>query len=436
MNDSDSHRQADGHTPLSHRARRFASCALYIGLGLPWLVDLASLEAARRPGGANPWLPVVTGPLAAVLLASPWRWLTVTRRAALAGLGSLAVTCVLLLPGQGVEVSWGLLETSCLLLLLIRTAREAASPSATVVWCAVLGGAVVTMPLRMHYNGGDLTFVFVLTLAAGGAIGLGSYLRGLDGRRTRAVAAVRQGERLELARDLHDFVAHHVTGIVVQAQAGRAIRESAPEKVGPILDSIERAGVETLDSMRRLVRVLREEEGRMVRPGEVFAELAELVAEFSRDARQSAATLQVSAAARQAKLAPEVETSVHRVVQESLTNVRRHAPGAPKVTVTVRADPSPQQPPAERLEELAGPGRSSIGDRERKMTVEVRNEPPTERAAAPPGGRGGFGLLGLRERVEAVGGELTTGVTAEGGWRVAATFPVLPPAPGMAGSSG
>ncbi|MFF7791463.1 ATP-binding protein [Streptomyces sp. NPDC007991] len=89
---------------------------------------------------------------------------------------------------------------------------------------------------------------------------------------------------------------------------------------------------------------------------------------------------------------------MHRVVQEALTNVRRHAPGA-VVAVWVDVD----------------------GHR---LRVEVHNTAPAARHAGPVGGRGGFGLVGLRERVEAVEGALTAAPTAGGGWRVIADFPV------------
>ncbi|MFG2135096.1 sensor histidine kinase [Streptomyces sp. NPDC048751] len=104
------------------------------------------------------------------------------------------------------------------------------------------------------------------------------------------------------------------------------------------------------------------------------------------------------------RLAPEVETSVHRVVQEALTNVRRHAPGA---DVVVRL----------------GIDRARNGN---SLRVEVRNTAPSVRSSVPTGGRSGFGLVGLRERVEAVEGSLTSGRTPDGGWSVRAAFPVLP----------
>nr|WP_134003265.1 histidine kinase dimerization/phosphoacceptor domain-containing protein [Streptomyces sp. 846.5] len=80
-------------------------------------------------------------------------------------------------------------------------------------------------------DSGDIIFSLLLNLLTGGTVGLGSYLRSLDDRRRRAVADTRQRECPELACELHDFVAHHLTGIVVQTQAARTIREIAPEQV-------------------------------------------------------------------------------------------------------------------------------------------------------------------------------------------------------------
>jgi len=157
--------------------------------------------------------------------------------------------------------------------------------------------------------------------------------------------------------------------------------------------------------MRRLVRVLREVDGRPRRSRELFTELAALVSDFRMGEAQQA-TLSVANPARSARLAPEVETSVHRLVQESLTNVRRHAADA---LVAVQ-----------------------VGLEDGRLRVEVRNTPPAAWSAAPVGGRGGFGMVGLRERLAAMDGTLQAGETPDGGWLVAATFPVL----AVAGSAG
>ncbi|TWF95807.1 sensor histidine kinase [Saccharopolyspora dendranthemae] len=382
---------------LPRPARHALTAGLCGALLFVWLLDLESSDGIRD--AHNNWVPpLVAGVVAALLLLIPDRSLSLNRRSWIAAVGSLALTTTMLLT-TGVQGTWGVAESLCLLILLGRACRGIPVPLVALP----LGLAVITGPARIFSWDREeftsvLSFSFLLTFAAGGVIGLGCYLRLLDSRRARAVESVRQGERLELARDLHDFVAHHVTGIVVQANAARAIRETAPEKIDAILTDIHDAGTETLDSMRRLVRVLREVDGPPRRHGELFSEIAALVSDFSSGDDQRA-TLSIAAAARGARLAPEVDTSVHRLVQESLTNARRHAPGA---VVSVRID-------------LA----------DDRLRVEVANTASAERTAPPVGGHGGFGVVGLRERVSAVDGTMEAGTTPDGGWRIAADFPVL-----------
>ncbi|MER7501852.1 histidine kinase [Nonomuraea pusilla] len=386
--------------PLSPALRRLITVSLGTGLALLWLIDLMGL--AYGLGGGRP-LGVLTlgfGTLVALALLLPDRRPGLVSRAGAAAPGSLVLTAAHLALAP-LDVSWGLLETLALLLLLVRTTRSTPRPAAAVALSAALGAAVIALPLRTGLYYDVLTFSFLLTFAVGGAVGLGCYLRLLDARRARAVAAVRQSERMELARDLHDFVAHHVTGMIVHANAALMIQETSPEQVRPLLEGISRAGSETLDSMRRLVRVLREDDHPTARRGELHAELERLVSAFADHGTE--AELDVAPEVRGVRLAPEVETSVHRVVQEALTNVRRHAPGA-DVAVRLGLDP-----------------RTDGGG----LLVEVRNTAPAVRSTTPTGGPGGFGLAGLRERVEAVEGSLTSGPTPDGGWRVSATFPAL-----------
>lgn len=383
--------------------RRTADSALLAAMALLWVVDVLNSAATSQSNGPVSWWRLAPGVVAALAVLLPEDRVTLVRRALPVTVVSLAATALFFVHLRELAAGWGLLETLCLLFLLTRTAREEPPPRAAAL-CAALAAAVILAPFRLEQSG-ILAYSFGLTFLAGGAIGLGCYLRGLDARRRRAVADVRQSERLALARELHDFVAHHVTGIVVQAQAARTIRETAPEQIDPLLSGIEQAGSETLESMRKLVRVLREDDAAAVRPGELFTEVAELVAAFSE--RDAPATLHFEAAARQVRADPEVETSVRNVVREALTNVRRHAPGSPSVAVHVGlADPE------------ADPQR---------LRVEVHNAPPAGHApdAEPLGGRGGLGLVGLAERAEAVGGTLSAGQAPDDGWTLAAEFPVF-----------
>ncbi|MER7178410.1 histidine kinase, partial [Streptomyces hyaluromycini] len=322
----------DDHT-LTPRLPRTAHVALAVVMALLWMVDVADVAATSGLEGDGVWWRLAPGPVAVVALLLPDRHRASAWSSGAAVVVSWTVTVAFFTSVTSSFADWGLLETLLLLLLLVRTVRETPQPWLTAALATALGSAVIPEPMRLA-GSFNVYFSFGLIFLTGGALALGSYLRSLDDRRHRAVTATRQSERLELARELHDFVAHHVTGIVVQAQAARTIRETAPEQVDPLLRGIEQAGSETLESMRKLVRVLREDDVRAVRPGELYAELGELVARFcERD--DVPATLQVAAEVRHTRPAHEVETSVRNVVREALTNVRRHAPGSPAVSVRV-----------------------------------------------------------------------------------------------------
>ncbi|WP_067477825.1 sensor histidine kinase [Actinomadura hibisca] len=288
--------------------------------------------------------------------------------------------------------------------LLVLTARVVWQvPRSRLVPVAVLvGGAVVAMPFRASPVSA-LLFSAPMAVLVAIAVGAGLYLRALDARRARALAGARRDERLELARDLHDFVAHHVTGIVVQAQAARFAAQSgagqSPEQLDTMFAGIESAGTEALTSMRRIVGLLREAQepggrsgdGAATRPVADLAQVQELIERFT----DPPATLALDPGL--GALPPEVATSVHRVVQEALTNVRKHAADASVVRVAV--------------------GRLPGGD----VEVTVRDDGQGRGRRLPSSG---FGLAGLDERVEALGGALRAGPRPEGGWEVVAVLPV------------
>ncbi|MEE1761037.1 sensor histidine kinase [Streptomyces sp. SP18BB07] len=384
-------------------ARRLDHRALYPALGLLWLLDVGIIVSQQR--GPLDWLPLVTGPVALALVLVPEARLSITWRTGICAALSTTVTLGTSLMGWAMP-EWGLLETACMLVLLARTCRNVARPRVALALAAAMGASVIDEPLRTGGTGITLTYPFLLTFAVGGAVGAGCYLRTLDARRRRTIASVRLAERIQLARELHDFVAHHVTGIIAQAHAAGVIHESAPHQVGPILGNIAEAGQRTMDSMRRLIRVLREdgEQVSLERPEEPYAELTKLVSEFSGQGDGSTAQLEITGAARRSGLLPEVGSAVHRVVQEALTNVRRHAPGTQALVRVHRT-------------------------RDDLLRVDVYNEGPRGRLSRPTGGRGGYGLIGLRERTEAVGGSLTAGPADDGGWWLIAHFPVLPESP-------
>ena len=296
--------------------------------------------------------------------------------------------------------SWGMAETAALLLLLVGRWRRAGGRRDRALTAAV-GLAVVAQPLRL-LGPDTVTNTAVVVAATAVAVAVGVGLRSQDAQRELAVAAVRRAEREEVARELHDVVAHHVTGIVVATQAARAVAGAgSPPAVAAALEQIEAAGTEAMASMRRLVGVLRADPagGAPRTPAPSLEDLGDLVGRF-RDAG-AAGAVELAVTGEPAALPADVQAAVYRVVQEALTNAARHAPGAARVAVAVACSPE------EVVVEVTDSGaRAGSG--------------PAERAG------GGFGLVGVRERVEALGGTSSAGPRS-GGWAVRAEVPVLAP---------
>jgi signal transduction histidine kinase len=209
----------------------------------------------------------------------------------------------------------------------------------------------------------------------------------------RAVAE----ERLRLARELHDVVAHSMSVIAVQSGVGAHVAESRPEEVGKALATIEATSRATLEELRRLLGVLRQdsEPQASLAPVPGLADLDSLLGEVAK----AGLAVRLRVEGTPSPLPAGVDLSAYRIVQEALTNVVKHA-GPAQAQVT-------------------------IGYRDRDVTVEVTDD--GRGAAAPAGdGRGGtgHGLVGMRERVAAFGGDLETGPRPGGGFRVAARLPL------------
>ena len=224
-------------------------------------------------------------------------------------------------------------------------------------------------------------------------LGTGLVLRFLAHRHQAAVEAVRRDERLALARELHDVVAHHVSGIVMHTHAAQIMLRKQPDQLGDALADIKRSGTDAMDAMRRVVALLRDEEdGAAVTAGQ--EQLIDLVRRFEEHGPAVDLRLPTEAPT----WTPVVTTTVYRVVQESLTNIARHARGARAATVTISQD------------------RTDI-------TVEIGDDaPPHPPIRASP--RGGYGLVGMRERIEVLGGTLDAGPQPGAGWSVRATLPL------------
>ncbi|MBO4236557.1 MULTISPECIES: sensor histidine kinase [Pseudonocardia] len=263
--------------------------------------------------------------------------------------------------------------------------------TAVVSLCLIVG-----MPLLRVPDIDREVFASLTVVGWAGTMVVATAARELWQRRSARLAQARNDERLELARELHDTVAHHVTAIVVAAQAGVVVAGSRPEEAGRALESIERAGAEALDGMRRMVGVLRAgaDGGADRAPGHDIADVEDVVARFDPDRTRT--RLEIAPEVRTAVLGPAVAATAFRVVREALTNVHRHAPGATTVSVGVHLQ--------------AG----------RLVTVVHNDGTGTENPLRDPGG---FGLAGMRERVEALDGSLHAGPDGPGRWIVVAEVP-------------
>jgi len=300
--------------------------------------------------------------------------------------------------GGGVTYgSFGTAEALGLLGVMFVVVRRG-NPQWAVGAVLLTGMAIGFLPLRGGTSADYVIGGLALGLAATAVIGAAVYLRTIESTRTRAMDSVRAEQRAEFARDLHDFIAHHVTGIVVQAQGARFIAEQDPQRVLLALEQIEAAGAETMASMRRMVGVLRDPNALPDAPLAPLAGVDELGPLLDQFTNSGGALARLHVDGNTAGLPVEVSTSAYRVVMEALTNIRRHAVGARVADVWVRRTPD-------------------------WLLVRVANDGAPPKAAMPREAPG-YGLVGLTERVRAVGGRITAGPGIDGGWVVDAALPL------------
>ena len=304
------------------------------------------------------------------------------------------------------EFTFGLTELAALGWIEVRTARRQ-RPWAAVALSAVLMVAAGLLPLRL----GDfedlglkaamgMLFGFGQMLAAV----LGMYLRLLDWLRVREHERIRQEQRLEYARDLHDFVAHHVTAIVAQTKAVRftstAGQPPPPEALDTMLAGIEQAGSAALESMREVITVLRSDADDPARPQRTLTQVvSETITKFTVAGLPATSTLDEHLTARYLP-APIIDVA-HHVLREALTNVLRHAGDVTRVDVDAHV----------------------CRDNPQRLRITVTDDGHGTTEPMLPSG--GYGLTGLTERVTAASGHLTAG-RDEQGWRVTALLPITP----------
>jgi signal transduction histidine kinase len=350
------------------------------------LLVTAAGEAIFRPDvPARPLATVVALLVIPVLL---WRR-THPLLATAVGFGGAMVLHIPMILDDVADV--GLYSMAGVLLLPYALYRWASGPEALV------GTAIIAVPaglgLATSETLGDVIGGATVLVAA---FALGAAMRYRAVARQREVQQVRTLERGELARELHDTVAHHVSAIAIQAQAGRAVAATDPASAVEALAVIEAEASRTLYEMRTMVRVLRDSEG-----GDGEAADAEPIpygpqrgiSDLDELTRMSP-LVQVHRGGDLAGLPQPVEVAVYRICQESVTNAIRHSLNATAVTVGVTGD---------------------VG------VVRLRVHDDGE--SAHPGAGVGYGLLGMAERAKLLGGACQAGPDPVGGWTVEATLP-------------
>jgi signal transduction histidine kinase len=225
-------------------------------------------------------------------------------------------------------------------------------------------------------------------------------------------------ERTRIARELHDVIAHSLSVMVIQAAAARRQLPTDPQKATEALAAVESTGREAMDEMRRVLGVLRSDRDpgdNSLAPQPSLGDLPELIA-ASPDV-----PVHLHTEGSFDGLTPGVELSAFRVVQEAITNVRRHAGTVSSVDVWLRCHDGnltvEVSDDGRRVWPVATPELRARGF----VTVEMRED--ATRSWTDRLRRSGFGLIGMRERVSAFGGELWAGPRPEGGWSVRAEFP-------------
>jgi signal transduction histidine kinase len=216
-------------------------------------------------------------------------------------------------------------------------------------------------------------------------------VRNAELERLRGVEAARvvAEERTRIARELHDVVAHHLTALIIRAQAADRVAATRPAEATAVMGWIATTAKEALAAMRQTVRVLRDEAA--LAPGPTLADLPDIAARI----RQAGLDVELRLPPSLPPLHPQVELAAVRITQEALTNTLRHA-AARRAVVSLR------------------PGEGGL-------VLDVDDDGRTDPAAPRP--TGGHGLLGMRERAVSCGGSLDIDRSSLGGWRVRAWLP-------------
>jgi signal transduction histidine kinase len=303
------------------------------------------------------------------------------------------------LPGGEAGSGWKMVHVLLFLPLIAAVTRWSA-PRELRPSVVLASLAVALWPVPLAPGGSPLESTGIATvwlLPALAAVAAGAHFRRQQDLRERAVLEARRSQRLQLSRDLHDFVAHDISGIVVQAQAARFVAASDPGQAVLALERIEKAGLSALSAMDRTMDMLDPDGTASALPS--VSQLPSLTADFS----ASGATrvdLRMPPELPEA-LPRELGAAAYRIVVEALTNIRRHSPAATRAEVAL----------------------ALTGD---ALELSVTNDGVRPRSRPFARRRGGRGVPALTELARTLGGSLTVGPEGGTGWRLSARLPLAP----------
>jgi signal transduction histidine kinase len=394
-----------GHLAAAFHERRWSASVVLAACAALTMIFLA---AAPFPHARGPRLFV------ALLLCGT---IAALRRWPLPVLAVAAAVSGLAMALGNIPVPIGVVLGLAVFFVASRMPRRSSIPAA-VVTAAVLGATLLYAALAGRTVSPGLESVegFVPLVAAwfvGDSVAARRrYLAGLaeQAERERAAEAERarqqiREERVRIARELHDVVAHTLAVITVQAGVGRRLAARRPEQANAALESIETIGRTAQDELRVVLGLLREEETGTapLAPAPRLADVPGLVGAV----RASGTLVELRMSGADGQLSPALELSVYRVIQEALTNVVKHAPGARAAidlavsSQRVRLEITDDGGPGERPPAALGAGHGIAGH-----------------------GIAGHGIAGMRERIAAFGGWLAAAPRAERGFCVVAEIPV------------
>lgn len=326
--------------------------------------------------------PLLTAVLVATqALTLPWRRTHPLQMVVIA-FGSTAVVQIFAFVSN---VDWSGLIAGIFLLVLPYSLLRWGSGRQAIIGLGVVGLSFAASILKESMSWGEAIggSLFLLFPAA-----LGAAIRFQDIAQSRARERVRTRERERLARELHDTVAHHVSAIAIQAQAGLALAQTCPEAPLERLKVIEKAASRSLEEMRSIVGALRDDGQAELAPAASLADIERLAADDTYPLR-----IDVTFIGELDDLDTTLTSTLFRLTQESLTNAVRHAQGAQSVTVHIMGE--------------SGQVRLSVKD----DGNDIEQHSP------------GLGLRGMAERVALLGGSLSAGPGKQCGWTVEATLP-------------